>query len=1008
MRFTKRPTGQTFGRLMSGVALSAIATGSAFAQSITDEIIVTSQRTEQSLQDVPIAVSAFGGGELDARQIESFTDIQFNIPNFSLSRNNFTGVSIALRGVGELAVASSSEPSVSIHINDVFITAPRLFETEFYDIERIEVLRGPQGTLFGRNATGGVLNVITNKASVDGVSASVDAEYGNFESVKLRGHLNVPITDTFAARLAGTIIQREGFTENTFTGSDIDDRNIYSFRGTARWLPTDNTTVDVTASYFNEQDNRQRASSSALCNTDPALGCAPGPLSFGGLGPDARASTLGTASTDALALAGLQAGLPLPVANANAELFGLFNIADGPLFGQFEQSTDPRVVALDIDPQNDVEETIVLLNIKHDFETISLKINAGWGNVKYSNIQDFDGGVGTPLTLNPNLATGFAAGELGFGSPEVGGVPILANEFFTGGTIPSSGFDIDGLTGSIGGNILARSNFFQSASRSFSENDYVNFEAIATSSFDSRYNFLLGFNFFRSNGFADFIVSSNSLDYAAAAAGTIFARGEAYSAAIENGATPAEALAASNAVDGGVAFTPFFFNDTDDNFTESYSVFGEIYIDITDTLKFTGGIRRNFDTKGLRDRGNFLDSLGIATVPVGTENVRDLLDADELTEGTPGAINDFRIVEDTFNATTGRAVLEWAASDTVNFYASYTRGFKAGGFNPRPSLGLEEGISLTYDSENINAFEAGMKGNFFENKLQANLTGFYYDYSGLQIANFVNQTTVNENVDATVWGLEAEFVARPMDDLVLNMNASYLNTEIGEFSTINSSNPAANVDGAVVLADISNAQNCVLQNSGAEFNLIGADLTTISPLFGLISAFTDDEFTVCSQLAGFLDGTNELLPGLSINEQVSNFLGEDVNFTLAQTGLPTDVTGNELPGSSDFQISGGVQYTIRLANGAEITPRTDLYYQTESFATIFNEAQDVIPGYFLGNAQITYTPEEKEWFVRLFVQNFTDNDAITGVSNFGQTAGLFYNVFLVEPRRYGVGAGFNF
>ena len=102
------------GRLRSGVALSAVVAGGALAQSIEDEIVVTAQRQEQSLQDVPIAVSAFGGNDLQSRQMESFQDIQFNVPNFNFSKSQFTGSTIVLRGIGALAVGASTEPSVSM------------------------------------------------------------------------------------------------------------------------------------------------------------------------------------------------------------------------------------------------------------------------------------------------------------------------------------------------------------------------------------------------------------------------------------------------------------------------------------------------------------------------------------------------------------------------------------------------------------------------------------------------------------------------------------------------------------------------------------------------------------------------------------------------------------------------------------------------------------------------------------------------------------------------------
>jgi len=1065
--------------LVSGVSLAAMMAATvapATAQSIDDEIIVTSQRTEQSLQDVPIAVSAFGGEELDNRQIESFTDVQFNIPNFSFSRSNFTGSSISLRGVGALAVGSSTEPSVSVHINDVFIAAPRLFETEFFDIERLEILRGPQGTLFGRNATGGVINVITAKADPSEVGGHIDAEYGNFSSIKVKGALNIPIIqDVLAARLAGTIIQRDGFTENLVTGNDIDDRDIYAIRFSSRWLPTDNTTIDFTASYFREDDARQRASNTT-CNTDPTgvLGCLPGPVEFGGLGADQRATFLANTSNEALGLIGALNGLPGDAAG----VFGLFSLQQPQIFQQ-PLPTDPRQVAFDFDPQNNAEETIFLVNAKHDFEKFSVKFNAGWGNSKIAQLQDFDGGVGpalqTPAFLSSGLPQGALfpgapAGALGPGSPaippapsiDVGGVPQLANNFFRNGLIPLSNFNFDQLTGSISGDVFGFFDNYQTANLSIGETDYFSFETIVSSDLDGRFNFLAGANYSKSNGFADFAVSTTGLDYFSAIGGTIAARGATYQGAIQAGlgadpfvqggvgaglfsiadlaalagADPQafvqtvggaitgvaaqqmlavdgnaiaqgilnNAVAATNQVDGLAFFTPYFFNDTDDAFTEDFSIFGEVYVDVTETLKFTGGVRQNFTTKGVRDRGNLLESLSgnPPVVPIGTQSVRGLLDPDELTQGTPGAINNFRVIDGDFNATTGRAVLQWTPTDGIEAYASYTRGFKAGGFNPLASVGLP-GVPEQFDPESINAYEAGVKTVLAGGALRANLTGFYYDYSGLQVSNIVNNTSVNENIDATIFGLEGEFVWRPVDDLVFNTTLSYLNTDIAEFSSIDTRDPLGGSTEDVLLADITNGQNCILDLDGSP-NFIGEgnpvrdgiaaalDGAGQPGLAGQFEALTGSPFTACGALQDLVTGLQGFgLTGASVT-----------------AGNPVSVTGNALPGSPEFTASVGAHYTFRTGNGLTVTPRADVYYQTEAVTSIFNTQEDMIDGYAVANAQILIEPEQGEWFLRAFVQNLTDNDAITGQFNAGQAVGNFNNVFLIEPRRYGIGVGLRF
>lgn len=982
------------GRLLCGAAAGAIATSAAYAQSITDDvIIVTAQRQEQSVQDVPIAVSAFGGEDLQSRQLETFQDIQFNIPNFAFSKSQFTSSSISIRGIGALAVGASTEPSTSIHINDIYIQAPRLFETEFFDVERLEILRGPQGTLFGRNATGGVVNVITNKASTDGFSGYVDAEYGNYDAVKLQGALNVPLSDTLAVRLAGTTINRDGYTQNVYNDSDVDGRDIYALRGSARWTPTDSTTIDFTASYMREDDDRLRSQKTACSEgpLSPFLGCDPnGPRQYG------RADLRGTffANTSQQTFVALT-GNPL------AANYGLFNINTPQLLSA--QPQDPRQINVDTNPEYAAEESIFMLNVKQDFESFAVKINGGWGNSKVSSRQDFDSGVG-PVLNRPAVICAPVA---------FGGLPAVCN--LTGGaagpvTFPLSDFDVGitgpgGLVGYIGGNTQDRSANYRAVDWSVGETDYWSVEAIVDTSFDGPLNFLIGGNHAESNGYADYAVATTGLDYFSYTAGTL--------SAVAGAPNPLAAAAAANT--GFGFYVPYFWNDTDDSFLESTSLFGEVYFDITDTLKLTGGIRHNWDTKGVRDREALLTSTSVtnpltALVPFGTQSVRPLLDRNELVqcanpasqvacEADPnGGTQDFRVAEGEFNATTGRAVLQWTPSDNAQIYASWTRGYKPGGFNPNTTTG---GVAPTFDPEIIKAYELGIKTNL--GSLQANLTGFYYDYSGLQISRIVNNTSVNDNINATVWGLEGEFVWRPTDRFIANMNVSYLNTEVGDFATFDARNPTAGDPNAELVSNLSNSLDCVitrnagapallLQNGGVPF---GGPFAALNPLIGGFGGVAGvGAFSDCGQLAA--------------NIGTINFATGGTRGYAVVSGIDQDLSGNELPGSPEFKIGGGVQYEMPMGASYSLTPRVDVFYQSDFYWNVFNTEQDRIDGYAYVNAMLKFGPTEGNWSARFFMQNVTNNDAITGGFASGQGAGNFTNLFILEPRRWGFGINMNF
>src|SRR5687767_6275794 len=167
-----------------------------------ERVIVTAQRREENLVDVPIAVSAFDDTQLERRQIDQATDLQLNIPNVAYSKTNFTSSNFQIRGIGVSSVGASSDSGVETHFNSMPIKNPRLFETEYFDIERVEVLRGPQGTLYGRNATGGAVNIIARRPEKE-FEGNVELEAGNYGAVKVKGMVNIPLGDTFAARFAG-------------------------------------------------------------------------------------------------------------------------------------------------------------------------------------------------------------------------------------------------------------------------------------------------------------------------------------------------------------------------------------------------------------------------------------------------------------------------------------------------------------------------------------------------------------------------------------------------------------------------------------------------------------------------------------------------------------------------------------------------------------------------------------------------------------------------------------
>src|SRR6185312_8497786 len=218
-----------------------------------------------------------------AHQIQQFKDLVFNTPNVSYTKGQYTGSNFQIRGIGITAIGYDAESGVAVHVDDVFLSNPPLAEATFFDIDRIEVLRGSQSTLYGRGATGGTVNIITAKPALDAFHADLEGTAGNYDQQEVRAMVNVPIVDgQLGVRLAGDWVSRDGFVTNVFNNDRIDSRNQVSGRASVRWEPTPNTTIDLVAAVEHESDTRMRGQKQ-YCSSDPTgtLGCLPDSISNG-------------------------------------------------------------------------------------------------------------------------------------------------------------------------------------------------------------------------------------------------------------------------------------------------------------------------------------------------------------------------------------------------------------------------------------------------------------------------------------------------------------------------------------------------------------------------------------------------------------------------------------------------------------------------------------------------------------------------------------------------------
>ncbi|MBA3897248.1 MAG: TonB-dependent receptor [Sphingomonadaceae bacterium] len=970
---------------------------------ITD-IIVTAQRQSESLQTVPIAVSAFTAENLKAQQINTTSDLQLTLPNITFSKGNFTSSSsFTIRGIGDLCVGVTCDAATAIHVNDIPIQGSPIFQNEYFDVERIEVLRGPQGTLFGRNATAGVINFITAKPDLSGFHASAEGEYGNYNSYRVKGMVNVPLGEVFGVRLAGYYLKRDGFTRNLFTNSQIDGRDQFDIRGSIRFQPDPDTTLDIVAHYFRENDDRSRIQKQ-LCHRDPTgvLGCLPDRTGFEQLNGDSTLAAILTSREFIGVALGALGPLFQPLA------LGSVYQTDGDVYTGFTNPANVRTVNIDSPPRFRTNEKQVLATLNHDFGKVAVKIDGGYTEGSTDSTVDYNVGIERSLANNPGLIA-LAANAAAPGAAFPGGVNPFTN--LAAALIPSGpgGPFCQSLAESTGTGVFGGHSVCAPTSLDFDRSNASGkqwtVEGIATTKFDGMFNFLIGGiyldNKVRNN---EYYVNSFALDYAAGLLGAASAIGS---------------RAAGAPIPNVYRGTPFYDNDSRFYHLKSYGIFGEAYVNFSDSLKLTLGGRYNHDSKYYVARTTlFNDSNGTgALVPYAAPDFTQALNYAALDYDSTVAGNQlFAVNRVTFGRGTGRAVLDWQITSHNLLYASYSRGYKSGGINP--PLSPIFAVPTTFGPETVNAFEIGTKNTFLDGTLRLNLTGFYYQYKSLQLSRIVARTSVNDNVDAKIYGLEAEALIKPSRSVLVNLNASYLHTKVSTDKFLgNPQDPSGGRADAVIIKDVTNASNCAVGSNtgnaalsnafvGAINGGIGASVgnpALLRPPTPIPGTNTTGAFSVCSALQASI-----ATPSAALSAAFNGGAAGPLPFTLYPSGVPVNIRGNQLPQSPNYKFAAGVQYTGEFSRGWSIVPRFDLTYTGGYFGSIFNQNINRIQGYVVLNSQITLNGPEDRWFVRAFVQNLTNNNAITGLYVTDQSSGLFTNAFTLEPRRYGIAAGVKF
>jgi outer membrane receptor protein involved in Fe transport len=976
-----RRDGDVFVVTQSGNGGPAANAAPAAEAEVQDEIIVTAQKREEKINDVPIAISAFTPKALDDKKIEGGAELVRAVPNVNFSKSNFSGYDFTIRGIGTKAVSASSDPAVAVSFNNTPLIRNRLFESEFFDLERVEVLRGPQGTLYGRNATGGVVNILPALPD-DAFAGEVKGEVGSFDTRRLSGMLNVPLGNTLAVRVAGALTKRDGFDYNTFTQKRVNGRDLWSTRASIQWEPSDRFKVNAIWQHFEEDDTRSRTGKQ-LCTRDP------GPTQIGNIVvPDLLRARLSQGCQSASLYTDQAFGAP----NAASLAFVYFlqtNLSMGfndqgqltfPItprtdpFAGVTQSRNLREISTNYDPVFRANNDVFQINLEAGIGNyLTLVSQSAYSQDRYYSTQDYNRFVSSPIFNDSAALVG-----VNVPGPTPGGI-------FTDPQLGAS-------------DRMASADLSRSRNRQWSQ------ELRLQSSFDGPVNFNVGANYLDFKSQDDYFVYNNLFTLI----GQYFYNRDIFDVNASGLTTLncqendiRECLWVDpNPIGEGPEDGHNYFRSKNLVRTKSQALFGELYWELTDDLKVTIGARYTRDKK--------------TATPVPSQL---LLAASPANPGIPGPGSGGRVSRDypalpdivqKWNAFTGRLVVDWkpqtSFSDDTLVYASAARGYKGGGANP-PRADIDnrvvqyQPLPETFKPEYVNAFEIGMKNSFANGRFTLNATAFLNLYQDYQVSQIVDRISLNENFDAKTWGLELETAWRPSRAFRMDANFGYLKTRIGKGAqSIDVMNRTqGNPDWVVLRPSIQVPSNCIAPRQAVE-----TILTRTGP--GITEARR------ASALAALCGGSvryGSFDPALAPPQPQLRFFNT-FGFTYnpltdapnGGRGFYADLEGKELPNAPRWTFNIGAQYTIFMGDW-QMTLRGDYYRQAKSYARVFNTEYDRLKSWDNANLAVTLERPDSGLAMQLYVKNLFNDTPVTNAFTNSDDSGLSTNIFTLDPRIVG-------
>jgi iron complex outermembrane receptor protein len=999
-----------------------------------ETVTVTSSKIGGDVQSIPISITALSQEQLTQTQTAGGPDLIKQVPNMTFTKTNFSGYSIQLRGIGTQAISVTTDPAVAVALNDIPFIRNHFFEQEFYDLSQAEVLRGPQGTLYGRNATAGVVNLVT-ATPTDQFEAMASGELGNYHQRRFEGMINLPIVDDrLDLRIAGEWTKRQGYSFNELTDQRIDGRDLWSSRVSLGWKPFETVQTTLVWEHFSEDDDRMRTSKQ-LCKT------APSPTEVGGipvvpepgqnrvidpngyLNQGCEMSSL--YSPNAFEVPnGDSLGYYQGVAQLGAPIQG-GDLSSFDPYASTTQSSNLRVIQTHLNPIYRAKNDTLELNTDYKIvPSLIFTSQTGFNNDFLWSTEDynrFDTTPGAFAYCNPSDGAGRCDNTLGLLTPDPNGLGRCQPASYlspcvslpVGATCkPTSLEDYqcapDGVfcDPQLGcSDRLVAEDLSDEHSWQFSQ------EFRMASNFSGPFNFSVGGNYLHYETEENYYVFINTLTMAAAGftAGSGAPIGELpwvpgvsdNANCIAGGFMDSNPFVPHNPQDTSSCMyidpNPItklnneghnYFLSQNPYTLNSYAAFGETYYNVLPDLKLTAGLRWTEDQKHFTDIPSELLVAGWGYATTGVVNQR-------------------------WDQFTGRAVANWTPkldfTDQTLFYASYSHGYKGGGANPPGAVLLDNGRGgevtdpihpLTFKPEFVDAFELGTKNTLLDGALTLNGDVFYYNYENYQISEIVDRTSINLNFDTHVRGAELEATYEPVPGLRFNFAGGWEDARLanGDQAVDLIDRTAGNANWMVVKPFVTQASNCILP-----IYVVAAMLEEGSALVAASCGVTygeqQDPVTGLSYIASPIAGR----PGYTQGAIPADYIGFDpASAPNNGQGFDKNLSGNYLPNAPPFTVSFGAQYTMPLSTDWAGTLREDLYWQDSSWARVFNDdPYDRLHGYTNLNLTLIFT-NQNGWQVMLYDKNVFNTTAITGTFLNSDDSGLTTNIFLTDPKLIGI------